>query len=60
MTNDPSNSDKHQNREEWVLEARESEIVTLTFNDPEHRNAMTQTMGEAFRDRIQVLASELA
>jgi len=43
---------------EWVLESREDEIVTLTFNDEAHRNAMTQQMGMAFRDRIQKLAED--
>jgi enoyl-CoA hydratase len=43
---------------EWVLESRENEIVTLTFNDEPHRNAMTQQMGMAFRDRVQKLAED--
>lgn len=43
---------------EWVLESREGEIVTLTFNDEAHRNAMTRQMGEAFRDRIQKLTED--
>ncbi len=46
------------NAPELVLESREDEIVTLTFNDEAHRNAMTQRMGEAFRDRIQALAGD--
>jgi enoyl-CoA hydratase len=36
---------------DWILEAREGDIVTLTFNDPQRLNAMTRSMGEAFRDR---------
>lgn len=37
---------------------REDEIVTLTFNDPAHLNAMTKAMGEAFRDQIDALADD--
>jgi enoyl-CoA hydratase len=51
-------TDTPSSPEEWVLETREDEIVTLTFNDPTHRNAMTQRMGEAFRDRIALLAGD--
>lgn len=31
-----------------ILQQREGDIVTLTFNDPDHLNAMTRAMGEAF------------
>ena len=37
---------------------REDEIVTITFNDPAHLNAMTQAMGEAFRDQVDALAGD--
>ena len=42
-----------------VLE-REDDIVTLTFNDPDRRNAMTAAMGEAFaeRDRRSLAADD--
>ena len=35
-----------------VLEERDDDVVTLTFNQPERLNAMSQAMGEAFADRI--------
>jgi len=35
---------------------RQSAIVTLHFNDPDRLNAMTTAMGEAFRERLGVLA----
>ena len=38
--------------DDLILESHENGITTLTFNDPEHLNAMTRTMGEAFADRI--------
>lgn len=41
-----------------ILETREDEIVTLIFNDPPRRNAMTQAMGEAFRDKVNELAGD--
>ena len=40
-----------------VLADRDGDIVTLTFNDPDPRSAMTRPMGEAFSDRISKLAS---
>jgi len=41
-----------------VVQRREGDIVTLTFNDPPHRNAMTRAMGETFHDRIQALRND--
>ncbi len=41
-----------------IRESREGDVVTLEFNDPDHLNAMTRAMGEAFRDRIGVLAQD--
>ncbi len=38
--------------EDLVLEQRDGNVVTLTFNQPERLNAMSQAMGEAFADRI--------
>ena len=38
--------------EPLLLLERDDEVVTLTFNDPDRRNAMTQAMGEAFADTI--------
>jgi enoyl-CoA hydratase len=35
-----------------VLLSRDGAIATLYFNDPDHLNAMTRAMGEAFRDRV--------
>jgi len=43
-----------------VLESRDDDVVTLTFNDPERLNAMTQAMGEAFAERIAGLARDPA
>lgn len=39
-----------------ILEHRDGDVVTLVFNDPEHRNAMTFAMGELFAERIAGLA----
>lgn len=41
-----------------IRESREGDVVTLHFNDPDRLNAMTRAMGEAFRDRIGVLARD--
>ncbi len=41
-----------------VLVERDADVVTLTFNDPDRRNAMTRAMGEAFSDRIAELVSD--
>jgi len=40
-----------------VLERRD-DVVILTFNDPERRNAMTAAMGEAFAEEIAGLATD--
>ena len=37
---------------------RDGDVVTLTFNDPDRRNAMTQAMGEAFAAAIARLAED--
>lgn len=37
---------------------RRGGVVLLTLNDPERRNAMTQAMGEALRDRVRELAAD--
>ncbi|MEE9607637.1 MAG: enoyl-CoA hydratase-related protein [Myxococcota bacterium] len=44
--------------EPLVLRERDGDVVTLTFNDPERRNAMTQAMGEAFSAQIAELAGD--
>ncbi len=44
--------------DDLILESREAEIVTLSFNDPVHLNAMTEAMGKAFRAKIEVLAED--
>jgi len=41
-----------------ILEARDGDVVTLTFNDPDRRNAMTRAMGEAFAAQIARLAAD--
>jgi enoyl-CoA hydratase len=41
-----------------ILLARDGDVATLTFNDPERRNAMTEPMGEAFASRIRELSSD--
>jgi enoyl-CoA hydratase len=43
---------------EWILESREDGVATLTFNDPERRNAMTQAMGEAFRAKVEAMLED--
>jgi len=43
-------------RDDLILESHEDGITTLTFNDPDHLNAMTRAMGEAFADRVATLA----
>ena len=30
---------------QWILESRDEGVATLTFNDPDRRNAMTRAMG---------------
>ncbi len=44
--------------EPLVLSDRDGDVVTLTFNDPERRNAMSQAMGEAFAGRVAELAPD--
>lgn len=39
-----------------ILDQHEDGITTLTFNDPDHLNAMTRSMGEAFAECIARLA----
>lgn len=41
-----------------IRESREGDVVTLHFNDPDRLNAMTREMGEAFRERVGVLAQD--
>ena len=41
-----------------VLLDREAHVATLTFNDPERRNAMTEAMGVAFAERTALLREE--
>jgi len=41
-----------------ILEKRDGDVVTLVFNDPERRNAMTYAMGERFAERIAGLARD--
>jgi enoyl-CoA hydratase len=44
--------------EDLILEERERGVVTLTFNDPDRLNAMTQAMGEAFAERVAGLEDD--
>ena len=44
--------------EPLVLLARDGDVVTLTFNDPSHLNAMTRAMGEAFSAAVTDLAGD--
>jgi len=41
-----------------VLLSREGGVATLTFNDPERRNAMTEAMGEAFAALLAELSRD--
>jgi enoyl-CoA hydratase len=41
-----------------VLVERDGDVVTLTFNNPARRNAMSREMGEAFSDQISQLAAD--
>ncbi len=41
-----------------LLLERDGDIATLTFNDPERRNAMTRAMGEAFEARVDGLMGD--
>lgn len=41
-----------------VLVERDGDVATLTFNDPERRNAMSEAMGEAFSARVAELAGD--
>jgi len=41
-----------------VLAERDGDVVTLTFNDPDRRNAMTRAMGEAFSGQVSELARD--
>jgi len=44
--------------EPLLLLERNDDVVTITFNDPDRRNAMSQAMGEAFAARVAELASD--
>jgi enoyl-CoA hydratase/carnithine racemase len=41
-----------------IRSSRDGDVVTLTFDQPERLNAMTQAMGEAFADRIGLLRTD--
>jgi len=43
---------------ELVTEARDGDVVTLRFNDPDRLNAMTAAMGYQFRVRIDRLSAD--
>jgi enoyl-CoA hydratase/carnithine racemase len=42
--------------EPTLLLSRDGDVATLTFNDPDRMNAMSQAMGEAFTARVAELA----
>jgi enoyl-CoA hydratase len=44
--------------EPLVLVERDGHVATLTLNDPERRNAMSQAMGETFAARVAELARD--
>ncbi|MEE8582168.1 MAG: enoyl-CoA hydratase/isomerase family protein [Myxococcota bacterium] len=44
--------------ESLLLESRDGDVVTLTFNHPERLNAMSQRMGEAFASRVAGLLED--
>jgi enoyl-CoA hydratase len=44
--------------DELILSSRNGDVVTLTFNQPDRLNAMTQAMGEAFADQIGLLRDD--
>jgi enoyl-CoA hydratase len=44
--------------EDLILERRASDVVTLTFNEPDRLNAMTRAMGEAFSEQVARLAMD--
>jgi enoyl-CoA hydratase len=44
--------------EPLLLLERDDDVVTITFNDPDRRNAMSQAMGEAFAARVVELADD--
>jgi len=44
--------------EPLVLSERDGDVVTLTFNEPARRNAMTEAMGRAFSARVAELSSD--
>jgi enoyl-CoA hydratase len=44
--------------EPLLLRSRDGDVVTVTFNDPDHRNAMSQAMGEAFAAEMAELRTD--
>jgi enoyl-CoA hydratase/carnithine racemase len=44
--------------DEIILVERDGPVATLTFNDPDRRNAMTESMGEAFAEHVADLSRE--
>jgi enoyl-CoA hydratase len=41
-----------------ILASRERDVVTLTFNLPERRNAMTRALGEALAEQVALLSAD--
>jgi enoyl-CoA hydratase len=46
--------------QDLIRQERDGDVVTLTFDQPDRLNAMTQEMGEAFAERMAVLAADAA
>jgi enoyl-CoA hydratase len=46
--------------EPLLLLTRDDDIATLTFNDPDRRNAMSQAMGESFAARVAELSRNVS
>jgi enoyl-CoA hydratase/carnithine racemase len=44
--------------EDLILRGRDGDVVTLTFNDPERLNAMTEGMGRALAGAVRELAAD--
>jgi enoyl-CoA hydratase len=44
--------------DEIILLERDGNVATLTFNDPDRRNAMTEAMGETFAGHVAALSRD--
>ena len=55
MSQGESQGKSQKQSDELILSSRSDDVVTLTFNQPDRLNAMTQAMGEAFADQVGLL-----